>query len=105
EVAVVDDRGEGLRRRAVGAPERDAVEALPEIRRRLAVPIGSLARTHGPLVPSEPEPDEVAEDRLLPTGHVAGRVGVVDPKQHPVAERALPYRAPRVTDLEDARSA
>ena len=49
------------------------------------MPGRALAGAHGPFVPLEAEPGEVAEDRLFPTGDVARRVGVVDPEQHQVA--------------------
>ena len=71
----------------------------------LAVALLPLALAHRALVPLEPEPLEVAEDLLLPARHVARRIGVVDPQQHPVAEAAVGDRAERVADVERARRA
>ena len=64
--------------------------------------IGALARAHRSLVPLHAEPLEVADDRLLAAGHVPGRIGVVDPQQQPVAERAVRDGAERVPDVERA---
>ena len=89
EVDVVHDAREVVGRRAVLAHERDAVEALAELRARLEVPFSPLALAHRPFVPGEPEPLEVAQQRLLPARHVARRIGVVDPQQQtsPPSER------------------
>ena len=102
EVDVVDDAREMERRRAVVAPERDALEALrqPGLARRREVALGALALPHRPVVPLDPEPAQVLEDRLLAAGHVARRVGVVDPQQQPVAEAAVRHRAQRVADVQ-----
>ena len=86
EVDVVDDARKVVGRGPVLAQERDAVEAVAERRRCLAVALGSLALPHRPLVPREAEPVEVAEDLLLAAGHVPRGVGVVDPQQHPVPQ-------------------
>ena len=71
----------------------------------LAVPLGALALQHRAFVPRDPEPLEVAQDRLLPAGDVARGIGVVDPQQHPVAEPAVRDRAQRVAEVERARRA
>jgi len=105
EVAVVDDRGEVVGGRAVVTPEHHSFEALRQRRAGLAVPRRAFARPNRPLVPFEPEPREVTEDRLFPTGNVASRVRVVDPQQHPVAEGAIRQRAERVADVQRARRA
>jgi len=48
---------------------------------------------------------EIAQQLLLPAGDVARRVGVVDPQQHPVAERAVRDGAQGVADVEGTRGA
>ena len=102
EVDVIYDAGQVVGRRPVLAQQRDAVEALAEPLCRLDVPRAALALTHRPLVPREPEPLEVAQQILLPARHVAGRVGVVDPEQQPVAERAVGDGAERVAHVQRA---
>src|SRR5262249_58568058 len=102
EVDVVDDRGKLVRRAAVRPQERDSVETLAELRTGFAVPLRALALAHRSLVPLEPEPAEVADDLLLPTGHVPGGVGVVDSQQHPVPESPVRDRAEGVADVERA---
>jgi len=52
----------------------------PRLGARLAVTILPLALPDGPVVPREPEPFQVADDLLLPAGHVPLWVGVVDPQ-------------------------
>ena len=104
EVDVVHHAREVVGRRAVLAHERDAVEALAELRARLEVPLAPLALAHRAFVPLEPEPLEVAQQLLLAAGDVAGRVGVVDPQQQPVAERTVGDRAEGVADVQRARS-
>jgi hypothetical protein len=83
EVDVVDDACEVERRRSVVAPQHHApLEPLrqPRRARRLDVPLGALALPHRALVPVDPEPAQVVEDRLLPAGHVPRRIRVVDPQ-------------------------
>jgi hypothetical protein len=67
------------------------------------VALRALALAHGTLVPLEPQPLEIADDLLLPTGDVAGGVGVVDSQQHPVAETPVGDGAESVADVERAR--
>jgi hypothetical protein len=89
EVDVVDNAREVVRGRPVVADERRAVEALAQLLPRLEVPLAPVALPHRPLVPVDPEPLQVAQQLVLAAGHVAGRVGVVYPQQHPVAERPV----------------
>jgi A/G-specific adenine glycosylase len=85
---------------AVFAEERDPVETVAESGRCLAVAVLPFALSHGSLVPSEPEPLEVADDLLLAARDVSLRIGVVDPEEHPVAERAVGDGAEGVPDVE-----
>ena len=103
EVDVVDDRRELVRRRAVLAQESDAFEPVPERRSHLAVPLRPVALPHGPLVPGDPEPFQVLQDRVLPTRNVPRRIGVVDPKEHPLAQVPIRDRAERVAEMERPR--
>ena len=103
EIDVVDDRRELVRRRAVLAQERDALEPVAERRADLAMAVGALALAHRPLVPRDAEPLEVGDDRLLPALDVPRRIGVVDAEKHPVAEAAVRDRAERVADVKRAR--
>ena len=105
EVDVVNDACKVVGRRPVLAQERHALEALGKPRSHLAVPVGAVALPHGPLVPLDPEPAQVVEDRLLAAGHVASRIGVVDPQQHRAAKVAVGDRAERISDVERARRA
>ena len=105
EVDVVDDRREVVRRRSVLSEQRDAVEAVAEALARRAMALLPLARADRPLVPLDTEPLEVAHDRLLASGDVPARIGVVDPEQHRVAESAVRDRAERVADVERAGGA
>jgi len=84
EVRVVDDAREVIRRSSVLAQQRDPVEALAELCARFAVAVLSLALPYRPVFPLEAEPLKVADDLLLPAGHVPLWVGVVDPQEHPV---------------------
>src|SRR5581483_8838792 len=68
--------------------------------RRLAVAVAALRLPYRPLLPVEAEPPQVVEDRLLAAGHVAGRVGVVDPQQEPVAEAAVRDGGEGVADVQ-----
>ena len=102
EVDVVHDACEVVGRRAVLAQKRHAVEALAQLPARLDVAFPPLALAHRPLVPLDSEPLEVAQQLLLTAGHVARRVGVVDPEQQPVAEAAVGDRAERVPDVQRA---
>ena len=102
EVEVVDDA-----RKVVGRVPSSRSSVTPWKRcgqsgRRLAVARLPLALAHRPLVPVDPEPAQVVEDRLLAAGQVARRVGVVDAQQHRVAEVAVGDRAERVADVERA---
>jgi len=106
EVGVVDNAREVIRRGAVLAQERDPVEAIrPDLLRRLAVPVESLALPYRPFVPRDSEPVEVAENRLLAPLDVPRRIGVVDSEQHPVARAPVDDRAERVANVERARRA
>ena len=80
EVGVVDHAREMVGRGAVLAEKRDAVEAVrsdPLGRLPVAVLAGALANR--PLVPGDPEPREVVEDRLvsLPRYFRAGSVSSI----------------------------
>ena len=86
EVDVVDHRRQLIRGRAVLAQQGQAIEAVAERGTGLAMALGALALPHRSLVPRDPEPLEIAEDRLLPARDVARSVGVVDAQEHPVAE-------------------
>ncbi len=88
EVDVVDRRRELIRRRAVGPQERRLAEAqralgvgLADLVRRLPVADVALALSQRAFVPPHAEPLEVGHDRLGSALDVAGRIGVVDPKQ------------------------
>ena len=105
EVDVVDDGRKLVRRRAVLAQERHALEAVAERRADLAVPVGALALPHRPLVPRHPEPLEVGDDSVLSARDIACGIGVVDAQEHPVAEPPVRDRAERVADVERARRA
>src|SRR5215204_1202921 len=105
EVRVVDDAREVIGRGAVFAEQRDAVEPLAELRSGLPVAVLPLALPHGPFVPREAEPLEVADDLLLTAGHVALGIRVVDPQQHPVPQTAVCDRAEGVTYVQGARRA
>ena len=89
---------------AVVAPEHHALEALrqPGGVRRLEVALRAIALADRALVPLDPEPAQVVEDRLLAPGQVPGEVGVVDAQQHPVAEPPVRDRAERVADVQRA---
>ena len=91
EVEVVDDGRELVGRGAVGPRERRAGEpdravrvthrsGFERERRRLGMTRRPLALPDRPLVPRDPEPAEIGEDRLLAAGHRALGVGVVDPQ-------------------------
>ena len=101
EVAVVDHAGELVGGGAVLADERDAVEPRhPELLRRFTVSLATLRLANRPLVPLHAQPLQVVENRLLAARHVSGRVGVVDPKQQPVAEAAVGDGRQRVPDVQ-----
>src|SRR5262249_40040824 len=59
----------------------------------------------GPMIPFDPEPAEVVEDRLLAAREVPRRIGVVDTQQHPVTEGAVSHRPEGVADVKRARRA
>ena len=105
EVDVVDHRREVIGRRAVLAQERHALEAVAERSPGLAVPLGAVALPHRALVPVDPEPLEVPQDRFLPALEISRGVRVVDPKQHPVAKAAVCDGTQRVAEMERARRA
>ena len=105
EVDVVDDARQLVGGAAVGPEELDALELLRQARGRLAVALAAVALAHRPLVPVDPQPAEVVEDRLFPALDVPGRVGVVDPQQEGAAEVAVGDRAEGVADVERARRA
>src|SRR5690349_7102033 len=103
EVDVVDDAREVICRAAVGPKQSDPVEALAELRAGFAVAAGTFALPYRPLVPLEPQPLEVPDDLLLPARNVPRRIGVVDPQQHPVAQRAVRDGAESVPDMQRTR--
>jgi A/G-specific adenine glycosylase len=105
EVRVVDDAREMVCRGAILSEQRDPVEALTELCARLAVTVLPLALPDRPFFPREAEPFEVANDLLLPAGHVPLRVGVVDPQEHPVPEAAVGDRTEGVSHVQGARGA
>jgi hypothetical protein len=92
-------------RRAVVAEERHALEGLRKPRSRLAIAFPALALAHGALVPLDPEPAQVFQDRLLPAGDIARGIRVVDSQQHRAAEVPVRDRAEGVADMERARRA
>ena len=102
EVDVVDDGREMERRRAVVAPEHHTVEPLWQRRllRCCQMTLRALALAHRPLVPLDPEPAQVLDDRLLSAREVPGGVGVVDAQQEPVSEAPVRDGAQRVADVE-----
>src|SRR5438034_8361365 len=103
EVDVVDDARELIGGAAVGPQELNALEALRQAGGGLAVAGATVALAHRSLVPVDPEPAEIVEDRLLAPLDVASRVGVVDPQQEGAAEVAVDDRAERIADVERAR--
>ena len=120
EVEIVGDRGELIGRRAVGTGERRSSEPdravgiahRPGVERQrcgLGVPLGALALAERAFVPADPEPVEIGEDRLLAAGHVALRVGVVDPEDEHAGVRvrigAVGGGAEGVPEMERARRA
>jgi A/G-specific adenine glycosylase len=105
EVRVVDDAGQVVGGSAVFPEQGDAVEALAERSTGLAVAILALGLSYRPFVPLKPEPVEIADDLLLAAGNVSLRIGVVDPKQHPVAECAIGDGAEGVPDVKGASRA
>jgi hypothetical protein len=70
-----------------------------ELLARLAVALRSFALADRPFVPVQSEPPQVGDDRLLPARNGPGRVGVVDPQEHPIAERTVCDGAERVPDV------
>ena len=74
--------------------------------RRLDVPLGARALADRALVPADPEPLEVGEDRVLGPRHRALGVGVVDAKQHRAAlfarEQAVHERREGAPEMERA---
>ena len=121
EVEVVDDGRELVGGRAVGARQRRARRAgssrpdparapgVERDRRRLGMPLRPLALPDRPLLPRDPEPAEIGEDRLLAARHRALGIGVVD-AQHErapvlVGVGAVGGRAEGVPEVERPRRA
>ena len=115
EVEVVDDGCELVRRGAVGPRERGAGEPDRPVRvahrscvERERSGLGMTGRAGAlpdrPLLPRDPEPAEIGEDRLLAAGHGALGVGVVDPQHERsavlVGVAAVGDRAERVAEME-----
>ena len=78
EIVVVDDAREVVGGRAVRAEQGRAAEAdravgvrLPHAQRRLGVTPGALALSGRSLVPRQPKPLEILEDRLDGPGDLA----------------------------------
>ena len=107
EVDVVDDRREMKRRRPVVPPEHHAVEPLrqPRLLRSGDVTLGALALAHRTVVPRDPEPAQVVDDRLLPARDVPRSVRVVEAQQEPVADATVRDRAQGIADVQRARRA
>ena len=91
EIEIVDDGRELVGGGPVRARERRACEpdrpvrvahrsSLERERRRGRVTLHARALPDRPLLPGDPEPAEIGEDRLLAAGHGALGVGVVDPE-------------------------
>ena len=100
EVDVVDDARQVVRRGAVLAQQRDPVEAGAELFAGLAVPRLPLALPDRPFVPLDTEPAQVVDELFLTAWNVARCIGVVDPKQHPVAYLPVCDSAQRVPDVQ-----
>ena len=112
EVVVVDDAREVVGRRAVRAEQGRAAEAdravgvrLPHAQRRLAMTPRALALAGRPLVPRQPKPLEILEDRLDRPVDLAGPVGVVDPQQQPFAAAPVGDRREGATEVQRPRRA
>src|SRR5439155_25927302 len=67
EIDVVDDARELVRGAAVRPEQLHALEAVGQPRGRLAIALAALALADRALIPLDPEPAEIVEDRLLPT--------------------------------------
>src|SRR6478672_4457977 len=100
EVDVVDDAGEVVRRAAVLAQQRDAVEAVAERGARLTVSLRALALAHGAGVPFDPEPLQVGDELGLAARNVPRGIRVVDAQQHPVAQLPVRDGAESVADMQ-----
>ena len=92
EIVVVDDTREMVGRAAIRPKERRAPEAegavcvrLPHHGGGLAVPVGTLALANRAVVPGDADPLQVGKDFLDGALDLPRAVGVVDPKQEPVA--------------------
>jgi hypothetical protein len=112
EVVVVDHARQVVRGRSVGAeqgrpaiPHGAVVVALADRKGGLAMAVRTVALAGRPLVPRQPEPLEVAEDRVDGAGHLARPVRVVDPEQHPLATAAVGDRGEGAAEVERARRA
>ena len=105
EVDVVHDAGEVVGGGAVLADERHAFEAIAELASRFGIAVGPRALPDGSLLPADPKPLQIAEDRLLAARDVPLRIGVVDAQQEPVAERPVGDGAEGVADVNRARRA
>ena len=114
EVEIVDSRGELVGRRAVRTQQRRLAEAKRTFRvrladqvRRLAVAHEALALAHRAFVPADPEPVEIADDRLPAARDVALGVCVVDPEQERpvvlVGESPVRDRAQRTAEMQRTR--
>jgi hypothetical protein len=78
KIDVVDDGSEVIRRRAVLAQQRQTFEAIAERSPHLTMALRTLALPRGPLVPGDPQPLEIAQDRLLPARRLrAGSVSSI----------------------------
>ena len=103
---VVDHGGEMVGRGPVRPQQRDPAEPVAaEPLHRGAVLILALALPHRPFVPGDAQPFEVADDLTLAVLDGARWIGVVDPQQEPVAERAVGRGGQRVADVKRARGA
>src|SRR5439155_22743 len=95
-------------RRPNGAGPTLLVRAPGQVR-RLGGPHMAPALPQRPLVPADPEPLEIGDDRLEAALDVPRRIRVVDPQQQPalalVGKAAVRDRAERVAEVQRARRA
>src|SRR3954452_16976145 len=106
EVDVVDDTRQVVRRRSVLPQKRRAIEAVgPDLLGRLAIAPLPPALADWALLPVDPEPAEVLEDRRLAPRDVAGGIRVVDPEQHPVPGAPIDDRAQGIANVKGAGGA
>jgi A/G-specific adenine glycosylase len=71
----------------------------------LAVARAAVALPDGAIVPLDPEPAEIVDDRLLTAREIAGGVGVVDSQQHPIGEGAVRHRPEGIAYVKRAGGA